>query len=75
MPSGKNIFVDGGAEILNPLLQDQLIDERIISVIPILLGTGVRLFKDGRPEQKLRLVQTRQFKTGLVQLHYVRADS
>jgi dihydrofolate reductase len=73
--SGKNIFVDGGAEIVNLLLHDLLIDEWIISVIPILLGAGVRLFKDGRPEQKLSLVQTMQFKTGLVQLHYERADS
>jgi dihydrofolate reductase len=49
--SGKNIFLDGGAEIVNLLLQDLLIDEWIISVIPILLGAGVRLFKDGRQEQ------------------------
>jgi dihydrofolate reductase len=73
--SGKNIFVDGGAEIVNLLLQDLLVDEWIISVIPIMLGTGVRLFKDGRPEQKLKLVHTSQFKSGLVQLHYARADS
>jgi dihydrofolate reductase len=72
--SGKNIFVDGGAEIVNLLLQEQLIDEWIISVIPILLGEGVRLFKDGRPEQKLKFVNTSPFKSGLVQLHYERAD-
>jgi dihydrofolate reductase len=32
---GKHIFIDGGAEIVNELLKDHLIDELIISVIPI----------------------------------------
>jgi len=68
--NGKNIFCDGGAEIVNELLKENLIDEFIISVIPILLGNGTRLFKDGRPEQLLELVSTKTFDTGLTQLHY-----
>lgn len=68
--SGKNIFCDGGSEIANELLMDGLIDELIISVIPILVGDGTKLFKDGRPEQNLQLVSTKQFDKGLVQLHY-----
>ncbi|MGE5106873.1 MAG: dihydrofolate reductase family protein, partial [Sphingobacteriales bacterium] len=58
---GKNIFIDGGAEIVNELLKENLIDEFIISVIPILVGNGTRLFKDGRPEQTLKLLSTKQF--------------
>lgn len=71
---GKNIFIDGGAEIVNELLKENLIDEFIISVIPILLGNGTKLFKDGRPEQKLELISTKQFVKGLTQLYYKRAD-
>lgn len=67
---GQNIFVDGGAEIVNELLKDKLIDEFIISIIPILVGSGVRLFQDERPEQQLKLVESKQFETGLIQLHY-----
>lgn len=67
---GKNIFVDGGAEIVNELMKDKLIDAFIISVIPIFVGSGTRLFNDGRPEQKLELMDVKQFDTGLVQLHY-----
>jgi dihydrofolate reductase len=67
---GKHIFCDGGAEIVNELLNHQLFDELIISVIPILVGSGTKLFHDGRPEQKLELVSIKSFKKGLTQLHY-----
>jgi dihydrofolate reductase len=68
--SGKNIYCDGGAEIANELMKNNLVDEFIISIIPILLGDGIKLFKDGRLEQKLELVSSKQFAKGLTQLHY-----
>jgi dihydrofolate reductase len=71
---GKNIYCDGGAEVINELLKYDLIDEFIISVIPILLGNGTRLFKDGRPEQTLELITAKTFETGLAQLHYKRKE-
>ncbi|UXX78670.1 dihydrofolate reductase family protein [Reichenbachiella carrageenanivorans] len=69
---GENIYCDGGAEVIHELLKNDLIDELIISVIPILLGNGTRLFKDGRPEQTLELITTKTYDTGLTQLHYKR---
>lgn len=72
--NGKNIFIDGGAEIVNELLRENLIDEFIISIVPILVGDGTRLFKDDRPEQILELISVRQFNKGLAQLHYKRKD-
>lgn len=71
---GKNIYCDGGAEIANELMKNNLIDEYIISVIPIVLGDGIRLFQDGRPEHKLKLISAKQFIAGLIQLHYKRGD-
>jgi dihydrofolate reductase len=70
--SGKNIYCDGGAEVINELLKNDLINEFIISIVPILVGNGTRLFKDGRPEQQLELLHTKTFDTGLTQLHYRR---
>ena len=70
--NGKDIYCDGGAEVINELLKLDLIDEYIISIIPILLGNGTRLFKDGRPEQLLELISSKSFDTGLMQLHYKR---
>ena len=70
--NGKNIYCDGGAEVINELLKNDLIDEMIISIIPVLVGNGTRLFQDGRAEQQLELLHTKTFETGLVQLHYKR---
>lgn len=74
--STKHIFCDGGAEVVNALLDGAFIDEFIISVIPILLGSGTRLFRDGdRPQQSLELVSVKHFTSGLVQLHYRRVEN
>ena len=69
---GKDIYCDGGAAVITELLKYDLVDEMIISIIPVLVGEGVRLFKDGRPEQELELISSKSFETGLVQLHYKR---
>lgn len=71
---GKNIYCDGGAEIVNELLKDDLIDEFIISVIPIILGDGIPLFKSGQADLNLRLINCKQYNKGLVQLHYERIE-
>ncbi|MEY3411493.1 MAG: dihydrofolate reductase family protein [Bacteroidota bacterium] len=67
---GKNIYCDGGAEIVNLLLNNNLFDELVISIVPVLLGGGIELFKPGRPENKLQLVSSQAFESGLVQVHY-----
>ncbi len=73
--TGLHIFCDGGAELIDSLLMEDLVDEIIISFIPVLLGNGTRLFKDGRGIQKLSLVSAASFESGLVQLRYARARS
>jgi dihydrofolate reductase len=72
---GKNIYCDGGAELIHALLQHDLIDEMTISIVPIVLGEGVRLFKDGGTEKLFILNSVKHFDTGLVQVHYLRKKS
>jgi dihydrofolate reductase len=69
---GKDIYCDGGAEIIAQLLKHQLIDRIIVSVIPHLLGSGIRLFSDNLTEQSLKFNYSISFPCGLVQLHYER---
>ncbi|MFN3589598.1 MAG: dihydrofolate reductase family protein [Spirosomataceae bacterium] len=67
---GSGLFCDGGAEIVQHLRRNTLIDEWIISVIPIFLGSGVRLFDAENKEEELELLSAKSFEKGLVQLHY-----
>jgi dihydrofolate reductase len=67
---GKNIFVDGGAQLIHSLLQLNLIDEWIVSIIPVMIGDGVKLFSNHKQSNSLTLVSTKSFPKGLVQLHY-----
>jgi dihydrofolate reductase len=69
---GKNIYCDGGGQIVQLLMQKDLIDEYIISIIPIILGDGKRLFLGETPQISIRLLSSKQFETGLMQLKYVR---
>jgi dihydrofolate reductase len=67
----KDIYCDGGGEIVFELLKHSLIDRLIVSIIPHLLGEGIRLFKDGRPEHKIRLKHSIAYHpSGLIQLWY-----
>ncbi|MGC3977118.1 MAG: dihydrofolate reductase family protein [Paludibacteraceae bacterium] len=68
--NGKNIFCDGGAEIVNELFKYKLMDEMVLSIIPIMVGNGKKLFHLDIPEQELTLLSAKSFDTGLVQLHY-----
>lgn len=69
---GKNIYVDGGAEVANELLNDNLIDEFYISIVPALLGNGISLFQNDRPGLNLKLISSKSYNKGLVQLHYLK---
>lgn len=68
---GKNIWICGGANIIHQLMKDNLIDEYYISVIPTILGSGVRLFGTVSDEIKLKLVRTQTYN-GITELIYTR---
>ena len=70
--NGKNIYCDGGGEIVNLLMKDDLIDEYIVSIIPTILGKGKRLFSGINNSLDIKLVETKAFDTGLVQVKYKR---
>lgn len=56
--------------MIQPLIQEDLVDEMILSIHPILLGAGLPLFKELDERKAFRLSDTIIYTTGLVQLIY-----
>ena len=67
--AGKDIWICGGASIVQQLMQDGLIDKFHISIIPTILGSGVRLFGPLDVELKLKLTEARNYN-GITEVVY-----
>jgi len=67
----KNIYIDGGKTIQS-FLQEDLIDEIIITRIPTILGSGIPLFTDIDKELKFKVLNTEVLNQDLVKSTYVR---
>ena len=67
---GKHIWMMGGAGIIRSFLDAGEIDEFIINVIPTFIGEGIPLIAPKRRTVPLRLISTKEFSDGVVQLHY-----
>jgi dihydrofolate reductase/predicted GNAT family N-acyltransferase len=65
----KHVWVDGGATICQ-FLSCQLVDEIIISIIPVILGSGIPLFQKVTTELPCRFVSCQGYSSGLTQLRY-----
>lgn len=68
---GKGIWICGGANIVQQLINEDMIDEYFISVIPTILGGGIRLFENTEQEIKLKLLKTQTYN-GITDLVYIR---
>lgn len=69
--NGKDIWICGGANIIQQLVQEDFIDYYYITVIPTILGSGIQLFKNADREMKLRLLKTQTYN-GMTDLIYTR---
>ncbi len=67
--NGKDIWICGGATVVNELIHNDIIDRYHITVIPTILGDGVSLFDSRAKEIKLKLVSTGSYN-GMVDLIY-----
>ena len=68
---GKDIWICGGSNIIQPPIRENLIDEYRVSVIPTILGDGILLFGKWETELQLRLKETKMYN-GIVELVYTR---
>lgn len=68
---GKDIAVFGGAVLLTSLLNENLVDEISISIIPVLLGKGKPMINVLNKRIYLNLVKTHAYSNGTVNLTYL----
>src|SRR5215475_1459252 len=68
--AGKNIWMMGGGEIIGAFLDEEALDEFIITIVPTFIGEGIPLIAPRHREVPLRLLSLQRFPDGVVQLHY-----
>jgi dihydrofolate reductase len=69
-PRYGNIWLVGGAMLCQSFLRLGLVDEIRLSIIPVLLGDGLRLFDNSGTEERWHLRNVVAYKTGVVDLWY-----
>jgi len=69
--TGKNVWMMGSATLIGTFVDEGLIDEFIIHVIPKFIGEGIPLLPPRHREIELKLQSCKPFDDGVVRLHYV----
>ncbi|MFO7259376.1 MAG: dihydrofolate reductase family protein [Bacteroidota bacterium] len=69
-PRYNSVWVVGGAALVRALLQEGLVDEVRLSILPIILGDGLPFFDHVARELPLNLKGTTAYKNGMLELHY-----
>lgn len=67
---GKDIWLMGGGEIIASFLDEQAIDEFVITVAPVFIGDGIPLIAQRHRHVPLDLQSVERFENGVVQLRY-----
>jgi dihydrofolate reductase len=63
---GPGLIVTGSSTLTSTLLEHGLVDELVLAVNPVLLGTGKRLFAQGTPPRSFELLSTQAMPTGII---------
>jgi dihydrofolate reductase len=63
---GKDLHIMGSGALIQSLMGKGVIDEYMLMIHPLVLGSGRRLFAEGSPPTTLRLVDTKTTTTGVV---------
>jgi dihydrofolate reductase len=57
--------VHGSGQLVRWLVDNELVDELILLVCPVIVGMGAHLFPDSGPDRALELVESRAFPKGI----------
>jgi dihydrofolate reductase len=72
---GKDLVAMGSGQLIQSLMRRNLVDEYVLLIHPLVLGTGRRLFSDGGASASLRLVGSKTTDKGVVIATYHPAES
>jgi dihydrofolate reductase len=72
--AGKDLHVIGSGELVQTLMEHDLVDEYRLMINPIVLGSGRRLFREGKATNKLRLLDSKTSSTGVLVVSYEPAE-
>jgi dihydrofolate reductase len=72
--NGNDIWLIGGAEVTELLHNNDLIDEYIIFIMPILIGRGIPLFTQNAKPSKFKLKFNKSYESGVIQLVYEKVN-
>lgn len=67
--AGKDVYIDGG-KMVRATLAAGLLDDLVVTILPVVLGAGTPLFDATIPTTKLTVVDVAKFGEGFVQVHY-----
>ena len=67
---GRNIWIVGGGSVASQFVDAALLDELLVTVVPVVLGAGKPLFDRPPPGGPMQLTGTTVFETGMVELRY-----
>ena len=68
---GKDIWLMGGGDLIASCLDEKVIDEFVVSVVPVFIGDGIPLVARRPRHVPMTLKSVDRFDDGLVQLHYL----
>ena len=66
----RNLWIVGGGNVASQFAGEGLLDEVLVTVVPVVLGAGKPLFDHRLPGGAMQLLGTRAFDTGMVELRY-----
>ena len=66
----RNLWIVGGGDVASQFADERLLDEILVTVVPVILGAGKPLFDHRLPGGPMQLLGTRAFDTGMVELRY-----
>lgn len=67
----KGIWVFGGASIVQQMLNENMVDEFQITIAPMMIGKGIRLFENLKERHiELEKIHGKIYESGMIEIHY-----